>query len=522
MPTPELSVPAELDGMRPVLAQHIYALSQIPRRSGNEVGVREYITRWAEDRNLAYRTDEAGNIAVDIPATNGCEKKPLVIIQGHMDMVCNQIKDGTHDFEKDPIQLARTGDNVHSKGKKTTAGFDDSVAIAAGMALADDPEAVHGPITLLYTTDEEVGLTGANKLGQDMIQTDSENIVILNFDAEEGPHAIAHGSAAGMVTVAEMNLTKETLEDVPANFDAYTVTLKGLKSGHSGNQIHEGSGNAIMMLNKFLWAVKKAIPDFKLVALNGGEGISIIPAEATCQIAVPSGFEEELERLVAEWEPKLKKMLPTDKADTLSLSMAPSELPPVQALQKEVRNQLLQALDTLGKTFDGVLQSADPLHPTMSSTTGVIKTTEDKMTLKNHSRAAVNLLPELAGVVADMRNTLAKEGLFWIIEDGDLSQGYSGGYQGWQEREGSPAVAATLKAHQRLFDSDAKLIVFHAGVEVGALMQRIQETMPGKNVSAIAMGPHLIGAHTTEESLVVPTMDPTYDLLRGTTAELAA
>ena len=258
-----------IEGLRPeILWQRFYEISRVPRPSKKEGKIVEYVRNLLKELKVNFKEDKIGNIVAYLPPTKGCENAPTVILQGHVDMVCEKNKDKKHDFDKDPIVLLRKGKYITADG--TTLGSDNGIGVAAALAVITDKDIVHGPLEILLTIDEETGLTGANNLEKGMI---SGNI-LLNLDSEE-LGIFYMGCAGGMDTVGTYKSEKEP---VPEGTSSYSLMIKGLKGGHSGSEINTNRANAIKLLARTLVALKKY--DFSIAAIEGGSKRNAIPREA--------------------------------------------------------------------------------------------------------------------------------------------------------------------------------------------------------------------------------------------------
>ncbi|MHC4943229.1 MAG: beta-Ala-His dipeptidase, partial [Planctomycetota bacterium] len=255
--------------------KHFEAICNIPHPSGHEKALADQICAFAESKGFGVKRDEFNNVVIKVPATPGHEQAPVVVIQGHIDMVGEKNASTNHDFLKDPIKPHVDGEFVKAQG--TTLGADNGVGVAAGLAIAEDGEAVHGPLELLCTVDEEVGLTGAMKLGTDFL----EGRIMLNLDGEER-HAAYIGCAGGGDTMIELPVT---LKERPAGNLAIYVAVKGLKGGHSGCDIHLQRGNALRVLARCLWQARQIAP-FQIGEIRGGNKRNAIARESEALVTV--------------------------------------------------------------------------------------------------------------------------------------------------------------------------------------------------------------------------------------------
>ncbi|WP_278846301.1 beta-Ala-His dipeptidase, partial [Porphyromonas gulae] len=280
-----------------------HEITQVPRPSKKEEKILAYLVKFAEDRNLKYRTDEVGNLVIEKPATPGYEHLETVILQSHMDMVCEKNADKIHDFENDPIRTIIDGEWLRADG--TTLGADNGIGCAAELAILDSDDIEHGPIECLFTMDEETGMTGAMNLKPGFFN----GKILLNLDSEDEGELFI-GCAGGMGTMAEFAYEKrETTDD----YLYFEVKVSGLKGGHSGGEIHIGLGNANKILTRYLYALEREL-DWKLCSFQGGNLHNAIPREAHAVIGLKADQKERarviLNELAAAVEDELKRVDP--------------------------------------------------------------------------------------------------------------------------------------------------------------------------------------------------------------------
>ena len=254
--------------------KHFYNISQIPRGSGNEKEISDYLVNFAKNLNLEVIQDEANNVIIKKPATKGYENAPTVIIQGHMDMVCEKNSDTIHDFHKDPLKLAVKDDYIYAEG--TTLGADDGIAVAYAMAILESNSIEHPNIEVLITTDEETGMSGAMAVKKENLK----GTILLNLDNEEEGHLLV-SCAGGIRTKSIINYEKEKI----SNEEVFIIKVKGLKGGHSGADIHLGRGNSNKIIGRALNTINSKI-NMNLVPVNGGSKDNAIPRESEAVIAV--------------------------------------------------------------------------------------------------------------------------------------------------------------------------------------------------------------------------------------------
>ena len=282
------------DGLEPkLLWQHFFALSQIPRCSKHEEQVRDYVLEVAQRRNCLFKDDRAGNVAVAVPASPGCEHYPIVVLQAHLDMVCEKNNETKHDFEKEGLLLIKDGDWISAEG--TTLGADNGIGVAASLAMLDTTTE-HGPLELLFTVDEETGLTGAMELDPAII----EGRMMINMDSEEDG-AIYIGCAGGKDTT--LSLKVETEENPKGR--CISIILGGLKGGHSGIEIQRGRANAIKQLARFLWSESETL-GLRIASIFGGNKHNAIPRECEAVVFCPQEGLGKLQESLLRFQSELK------------------------------------------------------------------------------------------------------------------------------------------------------------------------------------------------------------------------
>ena len=279
--------------------KYFFEISRIPRCSGHEEKIIKYLIDIAKKRNLEYKKDKAGNVVIFKKAAKGKEKRPAVVLQSHIDMVCEKNEGTKHDFLKDPLDLYEDKGFIRARG--TTLGADDGIGVAASLAVLDSKDIAHGPIECLFTVDEETGLTGANALMPGFITAK----LLLNLDTED-EGSIFIGCAGGMTTKLTKKSVKKKKNDKKVTLK---ITVEGLKGGHSGIAICRGHANAILLLSRFLWDMNKKI-DFDLSEFNGGEKHNAIPREAHAIINVSekdfNAVKKEAEHSASDYKNEYK------------------------------------------------------------------------------------------------------------------------------------------------------------------------------------------------------------------------
>jgi dipeptidase D len=287
----------ELLNLKPErLWYYFMEILKIPRPSKREEKIAEYLIKFGQKHNLETIQDETGNILIRKPASKGKENVKSIVLQSHIDMVCEKNSDIVHDFDRDPIQAWIDGEWVKAKG--TTLGADDGIGIAAQLAILESNDIEHGPIECLFTIDEETGLTGAFGLKSDLLKSN----ILLNLDSEDEGELFI-GCAGGKDTLANLHFLKE---NVPDNITAFKITVGGLKGGHSGDDIQKGLGNANKILNRLLWNATNRY-GMRLSVFDGGNLRNAIAREAYAIVSVPVKSQNKFIKYVEDFEKTIQK-----------------------------------------------------------------------------------------------------------------------------------------------------------------------------------------------------------------------
>ncbi|MBI5412428.1 M20/M25/M40 family metallo-hydrolase [Candidatus Peregrinibacteria bacterium] len=488
------------------VARHFDAIRRIPRGSGNEASVRRYLKKWAGKNHFVYRTDFIGNSAIDIPASKGV-KAGRVLLQMHMDMVCVKRPGVLHDFKKDPIDLERKGDRIHTKGRKTTLGADNGLGVAMALAIAEDRSFKHPSLTILATVAEEKGMIGALELGKAMIPRSVTDYI--NLDAEEGPEWVCCGSA-GVVNLRAKWPLSDYFMRPQKEAQPFSIQLKGLWGGHSGIDIHKGRGNAILFLKDFLKKIQKQFHGFILGDFRGGQAGNAIPPAASAIIFLKKFQQEALEIEAKTFETFLRSELGKKKGGKLRIKIKKIRLKKKDQFvwSSYVVNHLFRVLDKLP---DGSIKRKDNEHVIISNNIGMVYSDKDYLKLVCFSRYDPHQQKVHERVLRRMITLLEKEGGV-IRRYSDI---------GWEEPDTSRLItlAKSVGASQ---GHKVQTFTYHASLEVGVIRERLKSFGHAvDNLSAIAFGPIINEGHSTHENFEISSLQPTYDLLRGILEELA-
>lgn len=470
---------------------HFDRILTIPRASKEEDKMREYVVGAAQSAGLSHQVDAAGNVVVRKPAADGKEGAPITILQAHLDMVTEKNSDVDHDFAKDPIKPRRDGDYLNATG--TTLGSDNGIGVAAMLALMDADDVAHGPLELLFTIDEETGLTGAQNLDPSML----EGRRLLNMDSEE-EGALCVGCAGGADSKLTLPLASGAAPDGSV---AVAVRLHGLKGGHSGVDIHLQRGNAIQLLARALYAASLETP-FRIAAFGGGNAHNAIPRETNATVAVAEGDAQALRQSL---EGELAAIAEEFKAAEpgMAIDIAVGDAP-ATAWDEATTANVLRLITSLPH---GVTSMSYDIPGLVETSTNLATVAEEdgSLVIGLSSRSSV-----ASALEALRRKIRANAGLAGAeVEEG-------GGYPGWKPDLESRALAVVKAVHERELGSEPRVEAIHAGLECGL----IGEMIPGMDM--ISFGPQIEFPHSPDERVKIDSVGRFYKLLTASLEELAS
>ncbi len=470
--------------------QRFYEITRVPRPSKKEGKIREHLRKFLKEQNVDFNEDKTGNIVAKIPASSGYEKSPTVILQGHIDMVCEKNKETKHDFDNDPIEIKREDGWITAEG--TTLGSDNGIGVAAALAVINDKSVVHGPIEILLTVDEETGMTGANYLDASLL----DGKILLNMDSEEDG-AFYVGCSGGVDTIASFDLKTEK---APSGYDTYEIMITGLKGGHSGLDIIQGRANAIKLLGRALNRLKKV--DYSLSSLSGGSLRNAIPREAEAIITIKKGSESEAEKIISDFEKHLlNEYKKTDSG--LKLLFKKVDTAADTVFTKEFRNNIINLLLALPHGVIAMSQDIPDLVET-STNLAVISTEKGKLNISTSQRSSIDSAKDY--IASSVKAALELAG-------GDVSVG--DGYPGWKPDMDSAILKTSKNVFRELFKKEPEIKAIHAGLECGILGSK----KPGLDM--ISFGPTIEGAHSPDERVNIDTVEKFYNLLKGILKNIA-
>ncbi|MCL2603281.1 MAG: aminoacyl-histidine dipeptidase [Defluviitaleaceae bacterium] len=474
--------------------KHFEAISQIPRGSGNEKTVSDYVTAFA--RGLGYEVVQDGlmNVIIYKPASAGYEDKPSIILQGHLDMVCEKNAGTEHDFMKDPLQLYINGDFVKAKG--TTLGADNGTAVAICMALLEDKSLPHPALEMILTVEEEVGMAGAEGLDASLLTATR----MINLDSSE-ENIITIGCAAGVTVEYNLPLTRQIIDGEgsskqPLNEtnegtegmpplqspSAFTLTVKGLHGGHSGADINKGRGNANVILGCVLTALEKDC-GIRLAEIKGGMKLNAIPREAAADFVVSAGHAGKIAACVEEYARSFGGMY-KDADPGLAITCVPTD-PPECVFSQDCSDKVITSLLLLPNGVQ-VMSDEIPNLVAASCNVGVVETAENHVRISCFPRGASK--EYLAGMERQIRELAARTG----AETRFIERSPA-----WAYNPESRLLKTVVETYERLNNTEPVVTALHAGLECGILAEKL----PGLDI--VSLGPDTFDLHTPDERLSI-------------------
>ncbi len=451
-------------------------ITKVPRPSKKEGKIRQFLIDFAEKNGIEYKTDKIGNIVMLKPATPGAENAPKVILQAHMDMVCEKNNDVKHDFENDPIETVIEGEWLSAKG--TTLGADNGIGMAAALALLVSKDIQHGAIEALFTVDEETGLTGAMNLGKGMIS----GSILLNLDSEDEAE-IFIGCAGGIDTTAIFDYKRSFS---PEKFQYFKINFTGMKGGHSGTDIDKERANANKLMARFLWTIMQKT-QIAISTIDGGNLRNAIAREASVVVGIHTTEKENLRiglnHLIAYLENEYKGV------ENLKISIESVDAPEY-CIDTHTTNALVRALYgcphgviSMSKEIPGLVETSTNLASVkMIDDNKIMVTTSQRSSVESRKydiAYQVEAVFQLAGAT---------------VTHGD-------GYPGWAPNMDSPVLKTACKAYEDLYNITPECKALHAGLECGLFLKNYP------HLDMISFGPTLRDVHSPRERMHIPAVE---------------
>lgn len=458
-------------------------INAIPRPSKREEKMIDYLKTFGESHGLETKVDETGNVLIRKPATKGMENKPTVILQSHMDMVCDKLVDVDFDFDKDAIQTYIDGEWMHAKG--TTLGADDGIGDAIELAILDSDDIDHGPIECVFTRDEETGLTGAFGMKAGFMN----GKYLINLDSEEEGQIFV-SCAGGINTTATFSFQREQLgEDI----FFLEISLKGLNGGHSGDDINKKRANAIKILGRFLYMEQEKM-DLYVAQWNSGKMHNAIPRDGKVVFGIPANKKEEVK---ADWNIFTKDVEDEFHVTDTTMEWAMVSSTAQTVLPLSVSKNLVRALQALD---NGPLTNCQD-----EAIAWMVETSSNVASVQSEENKVVIVSSQRSNVMSNLRNMANTVKATFQLAGAEVVQ--SDGYPAWKMNPNSELVKVTVAAYKKLFGKDPKVLGIHAGLECGLFSEKYPD------LDMVSFGPTLRNVHTPDECLLIPTVQMVWDHL---------
>lgn len=481
----------EIKDLKPQAVFAIFdEITRIPRPSKKEDKIRAFILDFAKKHGIAAKTDKVGNVALSIPATPGHEDAPTVILQGHMDMVCES-NDKTFDFTTQPIPAYVDGEWVRTKG--TTLGADNGIGVAASLAIMTDPDLVHGPVEALFTMDEETGMTGANNLGEGMINGQ----MLLNLDSEDDAEIFV-GCAGGVDTQAFFKYSRSF---APKDFLYFLIKVEGLKGGHSGGDIHLGRANANKLLARFIFALQGK-HEVVVSEIDGGNLRNAIPRAAHAVIGVHTSRKEEVRAALNVYIAELENEYAGLEHD-LKITMESVDTPDF-AIDQTTSIALVRAIYSAPH---GVISMSRELE-------GLVETSTNLASVKMEADNTIVVTTSQRSSVESRKWDIANQvEAHFLLAGAEVKHG--DGYPGWQPNLNSPIMKIASDSYEELYGIKPAIKAIHAGLECGLFLTKYP------HLDMVSFGPTLRDVHSPSESMHIPAVERFYGQLKRTLEKVA-
>jgi dipeptidase D len=458
-------------------------INQIPRPSKHEEKMIEYLKEFGKSHNLETKVDETGNVLIRKPATPGYENRPTVILQSHMDMVCDKLVDIDFDFYKDAIQTYVDGEWMHAKG--TTLGADDGIGDAIELAILDSDDIEHGPIECVFTRDEETQLTGAMGMKAGFMS----GKYLINLDSEDEGEIFV-SCAGGRSTIATFNFERE---EAPKDNFFLLISLKGLNGGHSGDDINKKRANAIKLLSRFVYLEQQKF-DVRLASFNSGKLHNAIPRDGKVVIAVPNKDKEQVK---ADFNLFVKDAEEEYHVTDTTMEFSMESTDAQKTLPKETGKNIIAALQAVDNGVFAMCQDeALAWMVETSSNVAAVSTKDNEIEVLSSQRS--NVMSNLENQCNTVKAVYELAGAKVIQTDG---------YPAWKMNPNSKLVEISVEAYRKLFHKDPKVLGIHAGLECGLFSERYPD------LDMVSFGPTLRNVHTPDECLFIPTVQMVWEHL---------
>lgn len=458
-------------------------INKIPRPSKHEEKMIDYLKEFAEKRNLEHEVDETGNVIIRKPATKGHENAPMVSLQSHMDMVCDKLVDVDINFQTDAIQTYVDGEWLTAKG--TTLGADDGIGCAIELAILDSDDIEHGPIECVFTRDEETSLTGAMGMKAGFMKGD----MLINLDSEdEGQIFIS--CAGGKTTSAKFTFTRE---QAPEGYFFLQASIKGLKGGHSGDDINKKRANAIKILTRFLYKEQEKM-DLRLASFNSGKLHNAIPRDGVIVFAVPAS---EKETVRVDWNVFTANVEEEYHVSDTAMEFNLESAEATAVIEKGVSHRFILAMQAVDNGVFAMCQDEALAYMVeTSNNVASVATSENEINIITSQRS---------NVMSNLENETNTVKAAFELAGAEIKM--SDGYPAWKMNPDSKLTKVAVESYKKLFGKEPIVKGIHAGLECGLFSERYP------NLDMVSFGPTLRDVHTPDERLYIPTVQMVWDHL---------
>lgn len=458
-------------------------ICEIPRPSKHEEKMIEYLRNWGASRGLDTKVDEVGNVLIKKDATPGYENRQKVIIQSHMDMVCDKLVDKDFNFMTDAIQTHIDGEWLTADG--TTLGADDGIGVAIALALLDSDDVKHGPMECVFTRDEETQLTGASGMKAGFMDGD----MLINLDSEDEGQIFV-SCAGGRTTMASFNFTPEA---APSGYFFIKGWLKGLKGGHSGDDIEKKRANAIKILGRFLY-IEMNKYDVRLAEFNSGKMHNAIPRDGYFVIAVPNDAKESIR---ADWNVFAHDIEEEYHVSDTDMEFGMGSTDATDVIPQPVAANFIRAIQAVDNGVFAICQD--------KALNGMVETSSNIASVATNDGKISIVASQRSNVMSNLENQCNTVKATFELAGADVEQ--TDGYPAWKMNPNSKLTRIAVESYKKLFGKEPVVRGIHAGLECGLFSERYP------NLDMISFGPTLRGVHTPDEKLHIPTVEMVWNHL---------
>lgn len=459
-------------------------INEIPRPSKHEEKMIEYLKEFGKSHHLETLVDEVGNVLIRKPATPGYENRETVILQSHMDMVCEKLVDLDFNFYTDAIQTYVDGDWLKAKG--TTLGADDGIGDAIQLAILDSDDIEHGPIECLFTRDEETGLTGAHGLQAGFMT----GKLLINLDSEDEGQIFV-SCAGGQTTTATFHFERE---DAESGLFFLKASLKGLNGGHSGDDINKKRANAIKILARFLFIQQEKIAGLRLASFNSGKLHNAIPRDGQVVFAVPAELKEQVK---ADWNIFAAEVADEFHVTEQSMDFSLESTDAVKVMPKTVGQNVIRAIQAV---HNGPLTNCQD-----EAIAWMVETSSNIASVQTTDNTVVAVASQRSNVMSNLDNMTNTVKAVFLLAGAEIA--VDDKYPAWKMRADSELTRIAVETYKKLFGKEPKVLGIHAGLECGLFSERYPD------LDMVSFGPTLRGVHSPDEKLLIPTVQMVWDHL---------